>query len=57
MALQTVQSRLAAAIESLLPRIPRVAPPQGLTADAGSRHNGSARTSRRGAVGTRRRRD
>ena len=55
--LTALQSRLAAAIESPPPRIPRVAPPQGLTADAGTRHDGSARTSRRGAVGTRCRRD
>ena len=35
------------------PKIPREVPPQGLTADAGNRNDGSARTS----LGTRRRGD
>ena len=50
--LTALQSRLTAAIESPPPRISRVAPPRGLTADAGTRHDGSARTSRRCAVGS-----
>ena len=49
--------RDAAAIESSPSRIPKMAPPHGLTADAWTRHDGSAQSSRRRGVGTRRLRD